>query len=55
VAAGSGRLLGVIHEEAADTQALVPTVRRLSHRLRGSLLETLAPAAETGSLVGGRR
>jgi serine/threonine-protein kinase len=49
VAAGSGRLLGVIQEHAADTSALVPTVRRLSRRLQGDLLQTLDPPVESGS------
>jgi hypothetical protein len=50
VAAGSGRLLGVIQEEAADTSALLPTVRRLSQRLQGNLLESLMASDETGGL-----
>jgi len=41
VAAGSGELLGVIHEQAADTGALQPMVRRLSQRLKGDLQQTL--------------
>jgi hypothetical protein len=48
VSASSGRLLGMIQEEAADTSALLPTVKRLSQRLRGSLLQSLTPPVETG-------
>ena len=50
VSAGSGRLLGVIQEEAADTSALQATVRRLSQRLQGNLLQSLAPPVESGTL-----
>ena len=53
VSAGSGRLLGVIQEEVADTHALLPTVRRLSQRLQGNLLELLAPPAESGAVEAG--
>lgn len=52
VSAGSGRLLGVIQEKAADTSALLPTVKRLSQRLRGSLLQSLVPPVESGALEG---
>jgi hypothetical protein len=55
VAAGSGELLGVIHEHAADTGALQPMVRRLSQRLKGNLLQTLGTPPETGALGEGRR
>jgi hypothetical protein len=50
VAAGSGRLLGVIQEEAADTSALLPTVRRLSQRLQGNLRQSRLTSDETGGL-----
>jgi DNA-binding SARP family transcriptional activator len=50
VAAGSGRVLGVLQEEAADTQALLSTVRRLSHRLQGNVIQSLKSPEETGAL-----
>jgi hypothetical protein len=50
VSAGSGRLLGVVQEKAADTSALLPTVRRLSQRLQGNLLQSLVPPVESGTL-----
>jgi serine/threonine-protein kinase len=50
VSAGSGRLLGVVQEKAADTSALLPTVRRLSQRLQGNLLQSLVPPVERGTL-----
>ena len=53
VSAGSGRLLGVIQEEAADTGALLPAVRRLSQRLQVNLLQSLEPPVESGSLERG--
>jgi DNA-binding SARP family transcriptional activator len=43
VAAGSGRVLGVVEEKAADTTVLVPVVQRLSERLRGDLQRSLQP------------
>lgn len=43
VAAGSGRVLGVVQEEATDTTVLIPTVQRLSERLRGDLQRSLRP------------
>jgi serine/threonine-protein kinase len=43
VSADSGRLLAVIQEDAADANSLLPTVKRLSQRLRGNVLESLAP------------
>lgn len=55
VTAGTGRLLGVIHEEAADSAALQSTVRRLSKRLRGDVLQTLGTPVETGALGEQRR
>lgn len=48
VHAGSGRLLGVVQEAAADTSALLPTVKRLSRRLEGNVRASLMPPAETG-------
>jgi DNA-binding SARP family transcriptional activator len=50
VSAGSGRLLGVVQEEAPDTSALLPTVKRLSQRLQGNLLQSLVPPVESGTL-----
>jgi len=50
VSADSGRLLAVVQEDAADSNFLLPTVKRLSQRLRGDVLQSLAPAAETPSL-----
>jgi hypothetical protein len=50
VAAGNGRLLGVIQEEAADTSALLATVRRLSQRLQGNLLQSMVPPVESGTV-----
>jgi hypothetical protein len=43
VAAGSGRVLGVVQEEASDTTVLLPMVQRLSQRLRGDLQRSLEP------------
>ncbi len=43
VSAQGGRLLGVVQEEAADTSALLPTVRRLTRRLQGNVRETFEP------------
>jgi DNA-binding SARP family transcriptional activator len=43
VAAGSGRVLGVVQEEATDTTVLIPMVQRLSERLRGDLQRSLQP------------
>jgi DNA-binding SARP family transcriptional activator len=43
VAAGSGRVLGVVEEQADDTTGLVPVVQRLSERLRGDLQRSLQP------------
>jgi DNA-binding SARP family transcriptional activator len=54
ITAGSGRLLGIIREEAADSEALQSTVRRLSKRLQGDVLQTLG-TPETGSLDERRR
>jgi len=50
VSADSGRLLAVVQEDAADSNFLLPTVKRLSQRLRGDVLQSLGPAAETPSL-----
>ncbi len=52
VTADSGRLLAVVQEDAADANFLLPTVKRLSQRLRGDVLESLAPPAGTPSLKG---
>jgi len=41
VAAGSGRVLGVVEEQAADTAVLAPVVQRLTERLRGDLQRSL--------------
>jgi len=43
VAAGSGRVLGVVQEEASDTTVFLPMVQRLSQRLRGDLQRSLEP------------
>jgi serine/threonine-protein kinase len=43
VSAQGGRLLGVVQEEAADTSALLPTVRRLTRRLQSNVRETFEP------------
>jgi DNA-binding SARP family transcriptional activator len=42
VSADSGRLLAVVQEHAASANVLVPAVRRLSERLRGNVLHSLA-------------
>ncbi len=56
VAAGSGRVLGVVQEEATDTTVVAPMVQRLSERLRGDLQRSLAPleAPRTGGKADGR-
>jgi DNA-binding SARP family transcriptional activator len=41
LSADNGRLLAVVQEHAADANVLVPTVRRLSERLRGNVLHSL--------------
>ena len=41
VTADSGRLLAVVQEDAADANLLLPTVKRLSQRLRGNVLQSL--------------
>jgi DNA-binding SARP family transcriptional activator len=41
VTADSGRVLAVVQEDAADADLLLPTVKRLSQRLRGNVLESL--------------
>jgi DNA-binding SARP family transcriptional activator len=41
VSANSGRLLAAVQEDAADANVLLPTVRRLSQRLRGDVLQSL--------------
>jgi hypothetical protein len=45
VSAGSGRVLAALREDAADSKLLLPTVERLTRRLRGSVLLSLASAA----------
>jgi DNA-binding SARP family transcriptional activator len=50
VSADSGRLLALVQEDAANANSLLPTVKRLSQRLRGDVLESLASLAETSSL-----
>ena len=45
VTADSGRLLAVVQEDAADTNLLLPTVKRLSQRLRGNVLRSLVHQA----------
>jgi len=52
VSADNGRLLAVVQEDAADAHFLLPTVKRLSQRLRGNVLQSLAPPAGTPSLKG---
>jgi DNA-binding SARP family transcriptional activator len=52
VSADSGRILAMVQEEAADTNFLLPTVKRLSQRLRGDVLQSLGPPAATPSLKG---
>jgi DNA-binding SARP family transcriptional activator len=52
VSAGSGRPLAEIQEDAADAKLLLSTVKRLSRRLRGHVLESLVPPAESASLKG---
>jgi hypothetical protein len=47
VSADSARPLAVIQESATDTGLLIPTVKRLSERVRGGVLGSLAPAAES--------
>jgi hypothetical protein len=46
VTADSARPLAVIQESATDTGLLLPTVRRLSERVRGNVLGSLPPADE---------
>jgi DNA-binding SARP family transcriptional activator len=45
VSPGSGRVLAVLREDAADSNLLLRTVERLSRRLRGNVIESLAPSA----------
>jgi hypothetical protein len=42
VSADGGRLLAAVQENAANVNVLLPTVRRLSERLRGNVLHSLA-------------
>ncbi len=44
VSADSGRLLAVVQEDAANADVLLPTVKRLSQRLRGNVLHSLSQA-----------
>lgn len=44
VSTDDGRVLGVVEEQAADSSALLPTVRRLSLRLQGNVRETFEPS-----------
>jgi hypothetical protein len=48
VSAGSGRVLAVLREDAADSKLLPRTVERLSRRLRGNVLLSLASAGAEG-------
>ena len=48
VSAGSGRVLAVLREDAADSRLLLPAVERLSRRLRGKVILSLASADGTG-------
>jgi len=43
VSADSGRVLAVVQEDAADVKVLLPTVKRLTQRLRGNVLQSLEP------------
>jgi DNA-binding SARP family transcriptional activator len=43
---GSGRVLAVLREDAADSKVLLRTVERLSRRLKGDVIQSLAPSAE---------
>jgi hypothetical protein len=43
---GNGRVLAVLREDAADSKVLLRTVERLSRRLKGDVIESLAPYAE---------
>ena len=47
VTADSGRLLAVVQEDAADANLLLPTVKRLSQRLRGDVLQSLVRRSPT--------
>jgi DNA-binding SARP family transcriptional activator len=48
VTADSARPLAVIQESATDTGLLLPTVKRLSERVRGNVLGSLPPTGEDG-------
>jgi hypothetical protein len=47
VSPGSGRVLAVLREDAADSNLLLRTVERLSRRLRGNVFESVARANAT--------
>jgi hypothetical protein len=46
VSPSSGRVLAVLSEDAADSRLLLRNVERLSRRLRGDVIEWLAPSAD---------
>jgi DNA-binding SARP family transcriptional activator len=52
VSPSSGRVLAVLNEDAADSKLLLRTVERLSRRLGGDVIESLAPYAEEPWLPG---
>ena len=53
LAPGSGRVLAVIREDAAESKVLLEAVERLSRRLRGNVIQSLASAG--GEALGGPR
>ena len=54
VSGRNGRVLAAVREDAPDSKFLLRTVGRLSRRLRGNVIESIAPQAEARRSAGSR-